>query len=98
MKAARDIQIDEAPAESPDTPVVQPAITLWYVRTAFRQQIGNVTVSFSPGQLITDEVLAANLMAMGCPLVAVKDPDQIITCPHCRRAVTLDHALEAERQ
>jgi hypothetical protein len=63
----------------------------------FSQQVGHSFVDFYAGGVITDEVLAGVLLKSGAPVEEVSD-DNMMQCPHCRRASKTELTKERENK
>lgn len=66
------------------------------VQRDFTVQIGPALMTFGAGRVIDDDVLAKALLEGGNPVLEVAGREDLVTCPHCRRAFTLKAAVAAE--
>ncbi len=66
------------------------------VQRTFTEQIGSVLMTFEAGRVIDDPVLGKMLLEGGGPVLEVAGREDLVTCPHCRRAFTVQAAVAAE--
>lgn len=65
------------------------------ITKSFSAQISGTFLSFEAGQLITSDELEKELVKQNTPVAVVKLED-IIQCPHCLRAFTVEQAVAQE--
>lgn len=62
----------------------------------FSVQLGVAFRSFAAGEMVTDRVLVEALIVAQAPIDVVRDQEDLIQCPHCKRMLTINMAVGAE--
>lgn len=62
----------------------------WYIADRdFRQSVNGVTVSYKKGTIFRDPAAIVALQEHRAPISRVRDPADLVVCPHCQQSFSL---------